>query len=474
MDSDAVTQEQAKACGYAPNKILGQGTYGIVYEVNDSGGETFAFKYIRGHFDRSKYGIQDIIEIDILSRIQHPHIIHAASIVTPYNCEIDGMAVVLPLADQTFRSSLYNVIMTTDDKILVLFKLASALEFMHANGVLHLDIKGDNVVMQGTTPYFIDFGLSILCDDTTEGRHSSRTRVTITHRAPEILRGGTKYNAAVDVWSFGIMFLRAFGGKDMYAVNHTGKEKEKDLLNYITISAPNSLRFDSLLLNVRPHYRAPLKDLLLRMLELNPVSRISAKEIVNHPLFNSVRSPIVGTLVSTPIASDYARDHRDILKLLVKWMRDFFSVARVVTLFLAIDLFNRTSSHYKERSVHDRLALAATCVWMSGKLSSYDTIPLPHFVSKITPTVATITERNILTTEVEVISIVNGVLYDLQLYRAADNVDQLTNIFTSVVMSPNSQLYAQVNIPAYIQQLREVIPQPLTSNKNIKISDFFQ
>jgi serine/threonine protein kinase len=443
----------------------------MVYEVNDSAGETFAFKYMRGFFDRNKYGIEDLIEIDITSRVDHPHIIHAASIVTPRNCEIDGIALVLPLADQTFRDALHHPLITTDEKLAILFKLACALQFLHAHGILHLDIKSDNIVLQGDTPYFIDFGLSIVCDDAAEGRHSASVRVTVTHRAPEILRGSTKYNAAVDVWAFGIMVLRAFGGNDLYGVN---PPVEADLLNRIVSVANNTQRFNYLLQYIRPQYREPLKDLLLKMLDINPVTRCTATDIVNHPLFDSVRTPITGSIITPPIADQYAPDHRDILKLLVKWVRDFYAVARVVTLFLAIDLFNRTDSVYRERSALDRMALAATCVWMSGKLASYNAIPVSHFISKITQTVPYITEHQIITTELEIIDTLNGVLYDVELYQAADNVDQLTSIFSAVVMSPNSQLYAHVDIPAYIRQLRIAIPNPTTNHKNVKVADFFQ
>lgn len=478
MDGTAAQQAavaaQVQTCGYAPVKLMGQGTYGMVYQVNDAGGETFAFKYMRGFYDRNKYGIEDLIEIDITSRVQHPHIIHAAAIITPRNCDIDGMALVLPLADQTLWDALRHLLMTTDTKLVILYKLACAMQFLHAHGILHLDIKSDNVVMQGETPYLIDFGLSMICDDAEEGRHSASVRVTITHRAPEILRGSTKYNAAVDVWAFGIMMLRAFGGNDLYAVNHNSTTQEADLLNRITGYATNDKRFDYLLQYVREQYQAPLKDLLLKMLDINPVTRCTATDIVNHPLFDTVRMPMVGTLIAPPIASEYAPDHRDILKLLVTWMRELYAVARIVTLFVAVDLFNRTDSYYRDKSPLDRMILAATCVWMSAKLASYNTIPVAYFVSKINQTVPGISERNILTTELEVIAILDGVLYDLQLYQAADNMDQLIQIYTLVVMSPDSQLYANVDIPAFIQQLRRIIPNPVTQHKNARIGDFFQ
>jgi len=61
LDATARGQQQVETCGYAPVKMMGQGTYGMVYQVNDAGGETFAFKYMRGFFDRNKYGIEDLM-----------------------------------------------------------------------------------------------------------------------------------------------------------------------------------------------------------------------------------------------------------------------------------------------------------------------------------------------------------------------------------------------------------------------------
>src|SRR3989304_6822237 len=156
IDYDEKTMRQIAACGFEPIERKGKGSYGFVYQVGDANGNLYAFKYIIPDPSYNKFGLDSLNEIDILTRVNHPYIIHAASIITSQTCQIDGLAIILPLADRSLYDLIKDPVTTTDMKLPILYKLASALDFLHHNNILHLDIKAPNVVIQGiteNTPY---------------------------------------------------------------------------------------------------------------------------------------------------------------------------------------------------------------------------------------------------------------------------------------------------------------------------------
>lgn len=471
-DYDLKTMQQVAACGYEPIQRKDRGTYGFVYEVGDINGNLFAFKYILPDASYKTIGLDSLNEIDILTRVNHPHIIHAPKIVTSHNCEIDGIAVILPLADRTLHDILKDVRATTETKLPILYKLATAVEFLHRSGILHLDIKSTNVVLQDLNanhPYLIDFGLSMVVDNAAVGRYNRSTLVTIDHRAPEILAGGRIYNAAVDVWAFGIMMLYILGGQNIFNGVDFSTITPVAFSGIVAQTFSNQTIIEKLLSNVREKYRAKCIDLISRILSLNPILRPTAKEICDHPLFDEFRQPIDGTLTIPPIYHDYAPDHRDILKLLIHWARDLYAESRVELLFLAVDLYNRMGSYFKNKTDIQRLTLAATCLWMAAKLIHDKFIPLDVYVVALAKMVPNITADNILETEIEIVHTLEGVLNVSQLYRTCTNGDELDLSFQHIVLSKDSTLYARVDLPGWTKIMKEMKPQPTIPTKDIKI-----
>ena len=471
MDYDLKTIQQASACGYEPIERKGRGTYGFVYEVGDNNGDLFAFKYILPDESYKNRGLDSLNEIDILCRVDHPYIIHASKIITSHNCEIDGLAIVLPLADRTLYDLIKDHTITTDDKLPILYKLATALDFLHTNNILHLDIKATNVVLQyqdSYHPYLIDFGLSMIVDNVIQGKESPTTRVTIDHRPPEILAGSHIYNASVDIWSFGIMMLYLLTGKSIFNVNFA-TITSIDFYNVIITMFDSPAIFDKLLINVRDKYRPLCKDLLSQILQLDPTKRLTAHQICNHPLFSDFNTPVAGSLIDPYIPYDYSDDHRDILKIIIHWCKTIYSDSMAELLFLAVDLFNRTASYYLNRTPLDRMTLAASCLWISSKLTDSKFIPLNIYIPQITETVKDITSEKILTTEVEIVHLLNGILHISNLYRSCSSSEELQLSIYYVILSRDPTTYARTDIPAWIDTMKLHLTSDHT-DKNITIS----
>lgn len=471
VDLDFKTMQQVAACGYEAIRRKGRGTYGFVYEVGDAHGDLFAFKYILPDESYTTFGLDSLNEVDILSRVQHPYIIHSAKIITSKNCQIDGMAIVLPLADRTLYDIIKDPMMTTENKLPLLYKLATALEFLHRSQILHLDIKSTNVVLQGDTPYFIDFGLSMVVDNASIGKYDHSTRVTIDHRAPEILSGGRIYNSAVDVWAFGIMLLYILSGRGIFNVDFATITPENFYYIVVNMFANPKETLDPLLSGVRPQYRDLCVDLLSKILQLDPTIRLTAAQICNHPLFDEFRQPVDGYLENPPIHYNYPTDHRDILKLMIHWGKTLYPTSRAELLFLAVDLFNRMDTFYKDREPINRMSLAATCLWLAAKLTNSISIPLDVYVPQLTKMVPNITSDMILNDEIEIVSSLSGILNVSNLYFACSNADELIFTFTHVILDRDSTLYARTDIPGWIQTMKGFIPNPIHKDKNITITE---
>ena len=475
VDLDLKTMQQVAACGYEPIERKGKGAYGFVYEIGDIHGDLFAFKYILPNENYKNEGFEDLTEIDILTRTHHPNIIHAIRIVTPYSCEIDGVAIILPLAGRTLYDIMLDPRITTDDKLPSLYKLAKALEFLHRSHILHLDIKNTNVVLQGDVPYLIDFGLSMVVDDVVVGKYDPMIRVTIDHRAPEILAGGRIYNAAVDIWAFGIMMLYTLIQRPIYPVPDFYKITDAELYDIVVKTFSNPETLPRLLDGVRDKYRGLCIDLLSRIFQIDPTQRITAHEISDHALFNEFRHPIDGFLIVPPIGYDYAPDHRDILKVMINWAQVIYPKSRAEVLFLAVDLFARISSFYKNREALDRMILAATCLWDAAKIVD-QTVPLPSYMTeliKIAPIITVDKADKILDTEIEIIHLLSGILNVSTLYSACSTGDELKFNLYDIILNKDSTIYARLDVPTWVRLMRQHIPIHKYRDKNITITELF-
>lgn len=472
QDQNNKVEDTIRSCGFDPIKIKGIGTYGIVYQVNDANENIYAFKYCRSN---DTYDIDNLAEIDVLSRIYHPHIIHVHKIITPLDCNIDNIALILPLGERTLHDILSDPSSTTDVKLPILFKLASALDFMHKSGILHLDIKASNVILQdikSNNPKFIDFGIGMLVDDASIGQESPYIHVTFDHRAPEILNGSNIYNAPVDVWAFGIMMLYILSSKEIY-ISQDLTLSPKDFYTIVVKTFTDKTTISSLLTNVRPKYQALCIDLLSKILVIDPTKRLTARQICNHPVFDEFRTVVTGGIDIPPITTDYSKDHRDIIKLIIHWSMSYHNKDKVKLLFLAIDLFNRVGSFYKDKSPQERITISATCIWMASKLVSSKLVHLDPFIREINIMAPHITSKQIYQAEFEIINHLNGVLNVLHLYNACDNLNDLKISFNNIVLDKDSTLYGRVDVPSWSKILKQLPQTPLSSQpKSVDIETF--
>jgi serine/threonine protein kinase len=92
-----------------------------------------------------------------------------------------------------------------------LYEIAQGIEYLHAQGVIHGDLRGSNVLVDsGHHPRLADFGLGTISEATT-GSHTAKGGGSIRWMAPELLRaeGDFQRTLPTDVYSYGCICVEA-------------------------------------------------------------------------------------------------------------------------------------------------------------------------------------------------------------------------------------------------------------------------
>ncbi|MFD2766101.1 WD40 repeat domain-containing serine/threonine protein kinase [Micromonospora eburnea] len=94
--------------------------------------------------------------------------------------------------------------------------LADGLARVHQAGVLHRDLKPQNVILGPDGPVLIDFGLAVLTEQDSRFTQTGLLIGTPAYMSPEQVRGERALTAAVDIYALGATLVYAATGHDLY------------------------------------------------------------------------------------------------------------------------------------------------------------------------------------------------------------------------------------------------------------------
>jgi len=191
-------------------RSLGSGGFGEVYLARNESGEEVAVKVLRPEMSQDEESKKRFFrEIQVLCTLNHPNIIHI------YDWGEHQGAVYLAmeyLEGETLSALLERVGRLNSSQVSwILQQLTAALASLHERGLVHRDIKPDNVFLQGNGRLkLMDFGTA-LSADLTRATQTGMALGTPAYMAPEQLAG--QLNPASDQYALGVLLFVCLTGR---------------------------------------------------------------------------------------------------------------------------------------------------------------------------------------------------------------------------------------------------------------------
>ena len=200
---------------YEVVELIGTGWMGEVYRARDTRlGRGVALKTIPAATFAGSSASRLVREAQHASRLMH------RNICTIYEVsECDGVPFIAMelVGGQTLAQLQRGGVLPLNDALRYAIQVADALTHAHDRGIAHRDLKSSNVMIEaGGRAVVLDFGLARrlpnaeeLSDSITAGEHGLAG--TITHMAPELLRGA-RGDGRADLWSLGVLLYQLVAG----------------------------------------------------------------------------------------------------------------------------------------------------------------------------------------------------------------------------------------------------------------------
>jgi len=212
-------------------------------------------------------------EIQLAATLQHPHVVPVLA-----TGDAGGLPwFTMPYVEgESLRARLGRGPLRIVEATGILKDVARALEFAHSHGVVHRDIKPDNVLLAGSSATVTDFGIAKALSAARDSAPAGPLTMTGTsigtpaYMAPEQAAGDPSLDHRSDIYSFGVMAYELLAGRPPF----DGMTPVK-LMNAHFTERPRDLR------EVRPDTPAPLAELVMRCLEKEATDRPqSASDVV--------------------------------------------------------------------------------------------------------------------------------------------------------------------------------------------------
>ncbi|MGI9627002.1 MAG: serine/threonine-protein kinase, partial [Longimicrobiales bacterium] len=205
---------QALSHQFTITGLVGVGGWATVYRANDlQHGREVAIKVLRPELAAALGPDRFRREIETAARLQHPHILPLFS-----SGEADGrLYYVMPyvegetLGDRLSREGALPI----DDAIRLLREIVDALGEAHGQGIVHRDIKPDNVLVKGGHAAVADFGIAKAVTDSAGGPELTRTGISMGtpgYMAPEQAAGDPSSDHRADIFAAGAVAYEMLTG----------------------------------------------------------------------------------------------------------------------------------------------------------------------------------------------------------------------------------------------------------------------
>jgi hypothetical protein len=211
---------------WVKGQLIGKGTFGRVYlGMNLTTGELLAVKQVEvnpkaagSDKDKMRELVKALdIEIDTMQHLDHPNIVQYLG------CERKeySISIFLEYIPGGSVGSCLRKHGRFEEKIVssLTRQTLNGLAYLHSEGILHRDLKADNILLDlDGTCKISDFGISKKSDNIYGNDITNSMQGSVFWMAPEVIRSqGQGYSAKVDIWSLGCVVLEMFAGRRPWA-----------------------------------------------------------------------------------------------------------------------------------------------------------------------------------------------------------------------------------------------------------------
>ena len=207
---------------YRLERELGGGSMATVYLAQDPRhGRQVAVKVLRQEYAATFAAERFLREIDIAARLQHPHIVPLLD-----SGEVGGnLYLVMPFVEgESLRARLAREgRLAAGEVIRILADVTDALAYAHGKGIIHRDIKPDNILLSGRHALVTDFGVAKAIAESNRPERTPGTRgsspLTIgvalgtpAYMAPEQATASPELDHRVDLYALGVVAYELLTG----------------------------------------------------------------------------------------------------------------------------------------------------------------------------------------------------------------------------------------------------------------------
>ncbi|BBM82378.1 serine/threonine-protein kinase [Candidatus Uabimicrobium amorphum] len=337
---------------YRIERLLGRGAMGVVYKAFDEHLQRHvALKVLQTSFIGEKEHKQFVREVQAIANLNHNNIVKLFEVGT----EPTHYFTMEYIEGETLAQVLENEIISQAAIARIVSKIAQGLYHAHLKGIVHGDIKPENIMIaRDREPKIMDFGLAK--DQRNNQMSQSGIQGTPAYLAPEQLQNAAT-DKRVDIYALGVTLYRALTGKLPF------QEKNYVSLFYQIINeTPVRVR------SIDSSVSTDLELICEKCMHKSPEKRYTNARFLARDLKNF--------LVGRPLWAESSSNMWSFCKRMVefRWLEILLSLSGIYLVFLAIVQFNipvvvDKTSHNEEQSHFSRLQNKSkkASEWYRGK-----------------------------------------------------------------------------------------------------------
>lgn len=283
MDAATLQQRLQAALGpqFAVGPVLGQGGFATVFRARDDTlNRDVAVKVMDTAGAPSPSLAERFVrEAQTIARLEHPNIVPIYEVGQP----ADLLYIVMRCVDgpslRQLLGSAPNHRLSVGDAARVARQVADALAYAHAEGVVHRDVKPDNILLDKRGQVLVtDFGIAKAAQEATAAQLTTEGMIigTPQYMSPE-QAAGDEVDGRSDIYSLGIVLYQMLSGAPPF----DGESSAKIIAQQLTVTPPD-------IRTLRPDVSPELARMLGRMLDKDPARRFQTAAEVSRALVEAL------------------------------------------------------------------------------------------------------------------------------------------------------------------------------------------